>query len=194
MRALAHPLRHALLGQLMTVGPQTPGQCANALDDTAANCDWHLRYLARYGLVEPAGPDPADGPHDRLWCATITGFWDGSDDGPTERAASTAVLLAQLTEADRLAREHVARRYRLPPGWRAVDAISDYGLRLTATETKQLLAAIDALVLPFIAPTRPDPPVEAELVHLSLRAVLRSAGGADDLPPTGPVAPKGPTA
>jgi hypothetical protein len=80
---------------------------------------------------------------------------------------------AQLSEADRLARSHLDRRHRLPPRWRAIDAISDYGLRLTAGEAEQLLGAIDALVRPYIAPTRHDAPADAEVVHLSLRAFPR---------------------
>jgi hypothetical protein len=173
LRALSHHLRHALLGQLITVGPQTARQCAAALGDTAPNCDWHLRYLARFGLVEPAAHDHAGEAHERPWRAAVTGFWNAGDDGPADRAAVTALLRAQLSEADRLARSHLDRRHRLPPRWRAIDAISDYGLRLTAGEAEQLLGAIDALVRPYIAPTRHDAPADAEVVHLSLRAFPR---------------------
>ena len=57
LAALAHPLRLDLLNHLMSSGPATASQCARAVDDTPSNCSYHLRYLARYGLVEPV-----DGP------------------------------------------------------------------------------------------------------------------------------------
>src|SRR3954469_4042951 len=54
MRALAHPLRSAVLSYLMSVGPRTASECAEAVDSSPSNCSWHLRQLAQWGLVERA--------------------------------------------------------------------------------------------------------------------------------------------
>src|SRR5687767_497769 len=54
MRALAHPLRLALLQYLDDVGEATATQCARHTGESVANCSFHLRLLARYGFVEPA--------------------------------------------------------------------------------------------------------------------------------------------
>src|SRR5450755_1988050 len=59
LRALAHPLRLALLDRLMSFGEQTAAQCAAAVGSTASNCSYHSRALARVGLVERG--DPARG-------------------------------------------------------------------------------------------------------------------------------------
>src|SRR6202167_6386647 len=55
IRALAHPLRLDLL-ELLTAGcPATAAQCGRVLGVSQASCSFHLRQLAKYGLVEDAG-------------------------------------------------------------------------------------------------------------------------------------------
>ena len=55
MRALAHPVRMALL-ELFSVSPTlTATQASDALGESPANCAFHLRTLAKYGLIEEAG-------------------------------------------------------------------------------------------------------------------------------------------
>jgi DNA-binding transcriptional ArsR family regulator len=56
IRALAHPLRIDLLKVLGTVGQATAAQCGRMLGASQASCSFHLRQLAKYGLVEDAGP------------------------------------------------------------------------------------------------------------------------------------------
>lgn len=55
MRALAHPLRLALLEALMHAGTLTATQASELLGESPANCAFHLRTLAKYGYVEEAG-------------------------------------------------------------------------------------------------------------------------------------------
>lgn len=54
LRALAHPLRLDLLELLAAIGPATAAQCGRRLGVPQANCSFHLRQLAKYGLVEQA--------------------------------------------------------------------------------------------------------------------------------------------
>src|ERR1700761_1594533 len=84
LRALAHPLRLALLDRLMSFGDQTAAQCAEAVGSTASNCSYHLRALARVGLVEPGHSN--DG-RERPWRATSTGLEFGPVD-PTDSPAA----------------------------------------------------------------------------------------------------------
>src|ERR1700759_5782882 len=71
LEALAHPVRLDLLTYLMSDGPASASQCARAVGDTPSNSSYHLRTLARHGLVEPVqSPDRRQRP----WRATITGF------------------------------------------------------------------------------------------------------------------------
>ena len=55
MRALAHPVRIALLEALRREGTLTATRAAELLGDSPGNMSWHLQTLAKYGFVEEAG-------------------------------------------------------------------------------------------------------------------------------------------
>ena len=55
LRADAHPVRMALMGLLRTEGPLTATRAAELLGESSGTCSFHLRQLAKYGLVEEAG-------------------------------------------------------------------------------------------------------------------------------------------
>src|ERR1700735_1064515 len=55
IRALAHPVRMALLELLAHTGTLTATQASDALGESPANCAFHLRTLAKYGFVREAG-------------------------------------------------------------------------------------------------------------------------------------------
>jgi Helix-turn-helix domain len=55
MRALAHPLRMALLELFSVRLTLTATQASEALGESPANCAFHLRTLAKYGFVREAG-------------------------------------------------------------------------------------------------------------------------------------------
>jgi DNA-binding transcriptional ArsR family regulator len=170
LRALAHPLRLALLDHLMSFGEQTAARCAEAVGSTTSNCSYHLRALARAGFVEPASS--ADG-RERPWRATSTGLAYGPVD--VERSPATAGVALVLDElslarSEELTRQARRRHDEQPARWRAAEAYHDYGLSITAAELTELTAQIDRLVRPFITMTRQDAPEEAEVVLLRLLA------------------------
>ena len=165
IRALAHPVRLELIDYLMAQGPATASTCARAVGDTPSNCSYHLRTLAKAGLVEEAASE--DG-RERPWRALMTGF-DADVEG--ELPPEAAELLAlQLQRDQRMVREHLARRDDLPKRWRGADVYSTYTLRVDAQELRDLAAKLDALIRPYIAATREDAPRGAALVHLGLQA------------------------
>jgi hypothetical protein len=67
-------------------------------------------------------------------------------------------------------REYLARREQAPQRWSEAEAFASYTLRLEPRELRELQAALDALIRPYIAPLREDAPRGAELVHLGLHA------------------------
>lgn len=166
IRTLAHPLRLDLLNHLMDAGPATASQCARAVGDSPSNCSYHLRMLARHGLVadDESAADSADG-RERPWRALLTGFSVDSDD---ESAAALNALSLQRDQ--QLTRHHLATEHRLLADWRAASTQSTYGLRLSAAELGSLTAKLDALIRPYLSATRTDAPADAELVHLGLHA------------------------
>jgi DNA-binding transcriptional ArsR family regulator len=170
LRALAHPLRLALLDRLMSFGQQTAAQCATALGSTASNCSYHLRALGRVGLVEPVGS--TDG-RERPWRATATGLEFGPRDVRKSTASAAAALAVDdlaLAGDEELTRSARARHPDQPPDWRAAEAYHTYGLRVTASELRLLVEEIDRLVRPYIGATRSDAPEDADVAQLRLLA------------------------
>ncbi|HEY5222831.1 MAG TPA: helix-turn-helix domain-containing protein [Microbacteriaceae bacterium] len=169
--ALSHPVRLDVLSYLMSEGPATASVCARAVGDTPSNCSYHLRVLAKHGLVEQVASD--DG-RERPWKATITGFTtDLSSSDPADVAATAAMVGASLQLDYQLAREHLRTRESLPQPWRDTDAHLNYGLRVTPEELHSIVDAIDAVIRPYIAATRDNAPTDAEPAHLSVLAFPR---------------------
>jgi DNA-binding transcriptional ArsR family regulator len=177
LAALAHPLRVALLYQLNALGSRTASQCAQALGETPANCSYHLRRLAKAGLV--VREEAANG-RERPWRSVYTGLdlhppVDDADPEVTTaaRAARASLANLEIEEHARLARQYLRLEARAPRAWREVAAVSSYSLRLTPEELAGLHDALDAAIRPYIGLTRPDPPERAQPVHLDLKAFLR---------------------
>jgi DNA-binding transcriptional ArsR family regulator len=172
LNALAHPVRLDLLSYLMSEGPASASACARAVGDTPSNCSYHLRTLARHGLVEAVAS--ADR-RQRPWRATITGFTLDEDADPGTRAGRGAagVMAASLALQQRLARDYLSHRDEAPPAWRDADLASNYTLRVTPDELKALGEQLDALIRPLIAAGRERAPEDAALVTLDLLAFPR---------------------
>jgi predicted transcriptional regulator len=173
LAALAHPVRLDLLTYLMATGPATASTCARAVGDTPSNCSYHLRTLARHGLVEPVHSD--DG-RQRPWRATITGFSiePNLDPDTPEGRSNAAVMSASLALEEGLLRDYLANRDQVSDAWREADNASSYMLHVTPAELSELNGRIDALVRPLIAARRTDVPPSAELVHINVFAFPRT--------------------
>src|SRR5689334_19101274 len=66
LRAIAHPTRNRILAELHANGSIRAADIARALDIPANQASFHLRQLAKYGLVEEA-PEEARDKRDRVW-------------------------------------------------------------------------------------------------------------------------------
>lgn len=170
LRAIAHPLRLALLDYLMSFGARTASECAEVVGSTPSNCSYHLRALAKFGLVERV--EAQDG-RERPWQSTATGLRFGSDD-PGARLGEDTVerFLAdrQVDEEAALAHRALEKRDELPQEWREAGILSGYALALTPDELRALGQQLDALIRPYIALTRADRPEGSAVVALHLNA------------------------
>ena len=89
IRALAHPLRWALLEALAEAGTLTATQASDMLGESPANCAFHLRTLAKYGFVEEAGGGRG---RERPWRrAYDTLSWGRVQDDPGATLAAEAL-------------------------------------------------------------------------------------------------------
>jgi len=179
LRALADPIRYRILTHLMAVGPRTASQCAQVVGATPSNCSYHLRELARYGLVErvPAGDaSPPDG-RERPWRPSVTGL---TQEIPRNAAADPVGALAHrqllhvgIDDDAALAHAAVDLHDELQSDWQAAETMGTFGLRLTPRELTRVAAKIDALLRPYIGLTREDAPADARSVHVAFRAFRR---------------------
>ena len=71
LRAIAHPVRNRVLSELAATGAMRAADVARQLGIPANQASFHLRQLAKYGLVEEA-PEEARDKRDRVWRATTT--------------------------------------------------------------------------------------------------------------------------
>ncbi len=90
LRALAHPVRIALIEELSLGGAMTATQVGERIGESATTCSFHLRQLAKYGFVEEAGGGKGRA---RPWRMTSIGFSiTASRDDPESELAANAVL------------------------------------------------------------------------------------------------------
>ncbi len=143
LRAYAHPLRMSLIGLLRRQGPMTATQAAAELGETVPNCSFHLRQLAKYGLVERA---PGADARERPWRATaMTTSWSDDSADPEMRAAADQLNAVMLGTYLRRAEEYLARRGAEPVAWRTAAGFGDRVLHVTAPELTELNDQVDAL-------------------------------------------------
>lgn len=150
LRAVAHPIRLQLIGLLRRSGPLTATEAAARIGESPSSCSFHLRQLAKYGLVEEAG-----GGHGRQrpWRATAPlTSWAPGGGGDPDREEATAMLSRVVVEGYfEAALQWLERSRSEPREWTEVAGAGDRVLYATAAEIEELDRQIEALLDPFIA-------------------------------------------
>jgi DNA-binding transcriptional ArsR family regulator len=171
MRALAHPARLAILQYLTTDRTATATECAEVVGLSPSAISYHLRALAKAGLIEEA-PSRGDG-RERVWRGIAGGFSvDGSRDASDEvTAAQREVIQAFMASNDAEVLRWLDRAREEPLDWYDATIFRRAHLVLTAAELKELLSSVDELLAPYLRPTRPEPPEGARSVSMVYRAL-----------------------
>lgn len=149
MRALAHPARIAIWVHLGLHGPATATECAEVAGLSPSACSYHLRALARYGIVEEDPDSAADG-RQRPWRVKMIAFnIKNVEPDPAVRLAGQF-----LTESLRAASEENRARYldrqgEYPLDWQ--EAIGEYvdAAHVTPAELDALRKRISELIAPY---------------------------------------------
>ncbi|MEX0170704.1 winged helix-turn-helix domain-containing protein [Streptomyces sp. LMG1-1-1.1] len=159
LRAYAHPLRMSLVGLLRSSGPFTATRAAELTGESVASCSYHLRILAKYGLVEEA---PGGRGREKPWQATAryTEWPDYSEDATIAEAADALSAAVAERYFERVTRA-MENRHRLPREWREAEQFGDSLLHLTPEELIGLGERIDALLRPYEA-RESDPSLRPE--------------------------------
>ena len=145
LRALSHPVRGRILDEMRAAGSLRAADVAALLGIPANQASFHLRSLAKYGLVEE---DPGGGKdrRDRVWRAV-------AEDGYTIDLAElrtvpggAAAVAAWQRHGAAWAHRVVADAYAATPEEGSHRMISESALRLSEQEARQLSADLDAVV------------------------------------------------
>jgi len=138
LKALAHPLRLALLDRLEVRGRATATLLAEDLAESSGATSYHLRQRARHGFIE----ESATGNGRERWWRPARGGW-GLDDhemirSPGTRAAADLVVRETLDAAHRRMMDALQTWPDQPAQWRdaMVQTISRF--QLTAEEAVAL--------------------------------------------------------
>ncbi|MFF5174468.1 helix-turn-helix domain-containing protein [Micromonospora sp. NPDC000089] len=158
MRALAHPTRLRLLGELRARGPQTVGTLSDRLEEAVGSVSFHLGKLAEHGFVVEA-PELARNRRERWWRAaherTSWGPVQALDD-PERRVASDLLRRAILERYVERLQTYFELEGTLGPEWVRGTGSSDSWLHLTSDELVEMRADLEALSARWRARSDPD--------------------------------------
>jgi DNA-binding transcriptional ArsR family regulator len=173
LRALAHPLRLAILATLRDFGPATASQLAQRLGESSGSTSYHLRQLAAYRFV---AEDPARGTARERWWTSVdreTRLNRALLESPDPEIAGAAASLLQ-----ELARQHaraldtwLAEAPSWSPDWRRTAEMSDFQLRLVPERARELTERLHAVVRDYAEV--PDTSVDAAHVRVQIQAFPR---------------------
>jgi predicted transcriptional regulator len=146
MRAMAHPVRMALLELFNFRETLTATQASEALGESPANCAFHLRTLAKYGFVHEAGGGKG---RERPWALTSRSITLETEQEDPQAALAAAELTRYWFErwVDR-ARRELGAPIRVP-GWDQASGWSGSHVFLTADEAVRLRNDMRRLLNPY---------------------------------------------
>jgi DNA-binding transcriptional ArsR family regulator len=178
MRALAHPVRVALLDHLLHAGPATATQCAAVVGESPSACSYHLRTLARYGFVEEA---PDGHGRERPWRARRRRLrFSSSPDQPLEQQAAASLLRERFLERDeQIFQQYLRNEHAEPPEWQAQAVLSRSTVYLTVEEAQAFNDQFLAMIQLYERADPAERPPSARPVHVILRTIPRSEAAAD---------------
>ena len=151
LKAFAHPLRLRVYDRLEREGPATATQLARQMEENTGVTSYHLRELARHGLIEDA-PDRGKG-KERWWRTTAGGFSFNPDRFRTDPdTASAAELL--LADVYRQRGEELGRWLEqsrsTPSEWIEASTSARRALLLTRDELRDLSRDVERVLAEHI--------------------------------------------
>ena len=165
MRALAHPLRVALLEAMRRDGEVTATRAAELLDESPGNMSWHLQTLAKYGFVEETGEGRG---RTRPWRLTSDSrSFETHMTDPEVAAAGEALERTFIDRMHEQLREWWSRRLTYPVKWRRAAFMTDTVSYVTAAELTEIMDEVRAIYTRYADRTaKENRPAGALPVHL----------------------------
>lgn len=145
LRALAHPIRLALLEALGGREPLNATEAAEIIGESPSACSFHFRMLAKYGLVEDAGGAAGRRRPWRRASPAGLNFPAVSDDPQAALAADVLSGVLWGRYLDR-ARAALARRPVLTAEQEAISSAAQTVAYVTQAEAEEFTAELQALI------------------------------------------------
>jgi hypothetical protein len=142
MRALAHPLRMAIIELFSVRATLTATQASEALGESPANCAFHLRTLAKYGFVREAGGGRG---RERPW-TRVNRSLALTTRQPDPQAALAAGELGRLYLERWMERARRVYGSDSLPGWHEASGWSNNHVFMTAEEVVRLNTEVRRLL------------------------------------------------
>jgi DNA-binding MarR family transcriptional regulator len=181
LRALAHPVRLAILDRLQRHGPATATQLSPHVGATPSVASWHLRHLSSFGLVKDW--DGAAGRRERWWQAAAKGFRFNLPDDAEGQSAARQLQGEMFAQYAGLPQQWLLRdEPQLDTRWRRLAGLSNTRVVVTAQELRQLEDAIEKLLAPYVRRKANKQPAGARGVRV-LRYVMPEPDD-EDVSPT----------
>jgi len=181
IRALSHPARLAIIEHLENGVTATATELAAIVGLSPSATSYHLRELARGGLIREA-EGRGDG-RERVWQGVADGFrYDSDNLGEDKRDDAYGLLGALIAWQDTQAQRFYVTLPTLPQEWQ--DASNFYGARIvvTAEELRELSAQMRELIERYSRNTRTDVPDDARLVSVVLRSMPQLTARVSTMP------------
>jgi hypothetical protein len=160
MRALAHPIRLALLDRMQLKGPATAAELADELQATAPPIREHLQELATFGFVTHTEEDDS-------WSAVTKGLvFEIPDDPEGAEVARQLSNMMLLRSADLPGQWAAEDEPRLGPEWVRASGVINSRITLTPDEVLGLQEGLEQLLEPFITRETDDIPFGANRVRI----------------------------
>jgi len=158
MRALADPVRLALMDQLTRRGPATTADLAAQAGISDEAVRDHVERLAEVGPLEPTGDE---------WRTFGRGiFFEVPESGPQDvQLAARDLSNAMLLNYERIPRDWVERiEPQLELDWARAAGLFNAGLSVTADELRTIQEDLETLLTPYL--NRTDPPAESRRIRI----------------------------
>ena len=174
LKALAHPIRIALLESLTRYGAQTACGVADRLGESSGSTSYHLRQLARHGFVrEVEGRGTA---RERWWERVPEAIQTTSEmaKSPATRDATRMLAKTVTGGQSRAVNSFIDHSDALPGGWAETSILMGATLHLTLEEAQELSRQasehLDKLLSPYRGRDAVDGtrPVEIHLNYFPL--------------------------
>ena len=171
MRAMAHPMRLALLDLLKIEPTLTATEAGDRLGESPAACSFHLRQLAKYGFVEEA---PGGTGRARPWrlVADSLRFSTVQEDPEAAVAAGALARLYRDRQFERL-QQYLETSGSYPVEWQGAATSSAATIWMTSAELETFADELTTLLVERFHERRSDPaarPVGALPVEILLHA------------------------